>query len=74
MQKWVAHAIASHGPSLDERWVGDVTAGVAGDLPAFIAAAATAARELADEQLAEEFLDALAAVNIDRVLGKTVFY
>jgi hypothetical protein len=76
MKPWIAHAIASNGPSLGWRrgMFGKETAAVTGSLPAFIAAAASAARELADEQLAEEFLDALAAVRIDQMGRESVFY
>jgi hypothetical protein len=81
MKPWIAHAIASNGPSLDEEsdysgrgMFGVATSAVTGSLPAFIAASASAARELADEQLAEEFLDALASVRIDGMGRESVFY
>lgn len=81
MKTWVAHAIATSDYSLDEEsdysgrgMFGQETSAVVGSLPAFVAAAASAARDLASAALAEEFLDALKSVRTDSMGRETVFY
>ena len=81
MKPWVAKAICDATSSLNcmddysgRGMYGAETSAVTGELRDFVYAVGYAARELADEDLADEFLDAVRSVRTDSMGREAVFY